>query len=247
MSLHTYSDGSLLKLMSAKEVITIPVWKGNRILDKEHAESIRKSVGEKIQQLDSNYSIIKYTEISADEKPIQQSYLIDGQHRAYVLREYYHSNLCERDFNVTVREKTVDTESDAVEYFNAINNVKKQHWKTDPNLLVNNYILALEKQFNKTKKTAFIRPNTNRPYLSVEKLRDTLLKNSNLLKSSKEDIQQFVEAVIKENQEGVEHLELMILIESKYPNYIERAIDLKFCLAVNSDLPWIKKILTALH
>lgn len=247
MILHRYNDGSILKIMSAKELITIPIWKGNRILDTAHAESIRKSVGDKIQQLDSNYSIIKYTEFSADEKPIQQTFLIDGQHRAYVLREYYHSNLCEKDFSVTVREKTVDTESDAVEYFNAINNVKKQHWKTDPNLLVNNYILALEKHFNKTKKTAFIRPNTNRPYLSVEKLRDVLLKNSNLLKPSSDHVKEFVEAVNKENQEGVEHLEIMSLVETKSPHYIDRAIALKFSLAVNPELLWVKKILTALQ
>ena len=120
--LHVYNDGSKLLKMSAKELISIPIWKGNRILDTAHAEHIKAAIGSDVKKLDSNYCIIQYTEPNADGVPVIQRYLIDGQHRASVVRDFFRDTLCEPDFFVTVREKGVESESDAVDYFNAINN-----------------------------------------------------------------------------------------------------------------------------
>ena len=129
--------------------MALPTWKGQRILDKTHSDAIKAAVGDNVQSLDSGYSIVKYKEEATDGSSVVSIYLIDGQHRASIIRDYYLETVCEPDFNVTVMEKTVESESDAIEYFNKINNVKAQQWRMDPNLLINNYISAIEKVFNK--------------------------------------------------------------------------------------------------
>jgi len=243
--LHKYNDGSTLIIMSAKELITIPVWKGNRILDNEHATNIKMAIGDNIRLLDSNYSIVRYEETTASGDILTQSYLIDGQHRASVIREYYRDTVCEPDFTLTVREKIVETESDAVEYFNALNNVKRQFWKTDPNLIVNKYIQAMEKKYNTNTKTPLIRPKAHRPYLSSDKLRDVLLKCSGFLKNSNDDIAKFVKLSAKENVSILNNLEMRLLSFDKNKTTIEKALQVKFGLAYDTDLNWIKTIVQA--
>ena len=243
--LHKYNDGSTLIIMSAKELITIPVWKGNRILDNEHATNIKMAIGDNIRLLDSNYSIVRYEETTASGDILTQSYLIDGQHRASVIREYYRDTVCEPDFTLTVREKIVETESDAVEYFNALNNVKRQFWKTDPNLIVNKYIQAMEKKYNTNTKTPLIRPKAHRPYLSSDKLRDVLLKCSGFLKNSNDDIAKLVKLSAKENVSILNNLEMRLLSFDKNKTTIEKALQVKFGLAYDTDLNWIKTIVQA--
>lgn len=38
--LHTFHDGSSLAIITAQELIAVPVWKGNRTLDMAHAERL---------------------------------------------------------------------------------------------------------------------------------------------------------------------------------------------------------------
>lgn len=244
--LHTYTDGSVLKCMSAKELITIPVWKGNRILDQAHATSIKGAVGSNVSRLDSGYSIIKYQELSADNRPILMSYLIDGQHRASVIRDFYRDTVCEPDFEVTVTERNVESESEAVEYFNTINNVKCQFWKTDINLLVNKYIQKIEKAINTNKKSLNIRPgSTCRPYLSSDRLREALKTNSGHLRHSAEDIEIFVKQIIQKNKDLVLQFQLDITQpEAKDVKIKERAIAINFALAYDISLGWIRELLT---
>jgi hypothetical protein len=244
--LHQYNDGSKLIALSAKELVAIPVWMGNRTLDTVHAESIKKAVGKDIKMLDSNYCIVTYEEMATSGKPVVQRYLIDGQHRASVVRDYYRDSICEPDFIVTVREKHLDSESDAIEYFNIINNVKQQSWNVDPNLIINKYIQALEKKFNTNKKCLLIRPNAHRPYLSSENVRNSLKKYSHLLKNTGESIDKFVEATVATNTSLINALEINTLTANKNKIMMDKAIAVKFALAYDSDLPWIKRILQGL-
>jgi hypothetical protein len=39
--LHTFSDGSILQKVKAKELVGIPVWRGNRFIDLSHAKKIK--------------------------------------------------------------------------------------------------------------------------------------------------------------------------------------------------------------
>ena len=243
--LHTYNDGSILKVITSRELVAIPTWNGQRILDKSHANDIKEAVGNNVQNLDSGYSIIKYKEENADGKNVISTYLIDGQHRASVIRDFYLSTICEPDFNVTIVEKNVETESEAIEYFNKINNVKAQQWRIDPNLLINNYIVALEKVFNKNKKCPLIRPTNVRPYLCSTNLREALSNNSRLLKNNNHSIKNFVEVVVQYNKEMVTKFSVELTQPNvKDANLKERAVAVNFTLAYDTKLKWVHTLLS---
>jgi hypothetical protein len=241
--MHRFHDGSVLRTISAKELIAIPVWKGNRILDTDHASTIQKKMAN-IRHLDSGYKIIKYMEADASGVTRLQSYLIDGQHRAHVLREHFLSTLCEADFTVVATEKSVSSESEAIEYFNVINNVKPQRWAHDPKILVNQYIMELERRFNpKAKKDFVIRQGaTKRPYLSVDRLREVLLENVKSLGQDSAAIQEFGRRAVEKNAELLTGAPMLILANTKDSPFYERAAKEKFMLAVDIRLRWIKEL-----
>jgi len=237
--IHTFNDKSILVKMKAKELIGIPVWKGNRFIDLEHAERISSAI-ENISNLDSTiFRVVKYMDNS-----IEQKYLVDGQHRQHVIKKYYKENdtfyAFTINFDVLVHEKTVDSEAEAIEYFNVINNVKPQQ-DNDPKRMADKYIIALEKHFGK-----LIRPegkSTKRPFLSNDILRNVLEENSSMLRQSDEFVKRFVERVNAWNNKKVQEYELG-LIETKELSVLKSCIDKKFVLAFDSKLPWIKECLT---
>jgi hypothetical protein len=241
-TLHTFHDKSVMRKMSAKELVKIPVWKGNRTIDLGHVEKIREALGGEVERLDSGYRIIHYKEEDTEGRIIKQSYLIDGQHRARILMEHFLDNMCEADFDVVVVEKTVESETEAIEYFNAINNVKPQHWRTDPAILVNRYIAELEKCFN-TKSVKFIRPGrTRRPYMSADDLRD-ILKGCGDLEQECGKIQEFGRRAIQKNEELLKEAPALILANTKLSNYYESALGAGFMLAVDPKMRWVREIL----
>jgi len=240
--LHTFNDGSVLRTMTAKELVKIPVWHGQRTLDKAHAAKIRDAVGAAVDRLDSGYRIVFYLEPDTSGHMVRQSYLIDGQHRAEVLREHFLSSLCEPDFTVVVTEKEVDSETDAIEYFNAINNVKPQQWRTDPNILVNTYVIELEKVFN-AKKPGFIRTSaTVRPYLGADKLREALKAIVASLRSDKASIESFARRAVEKNKEMLDRWSVNSLGDAKNASYYDKAAKVGFMLAVDPKLPWVREL-----
>ena len=230
MKLHTYSDGSILRIMDASALIHIPIWKGNRHLDPVHVKNIKEST--KAYLLDSGYKIIQY-----EEDGIQKSYLIDGQHRVSVIIDYFKTKTIEdeyfenpiKDFKVTVTEITVSSESEAIDYFNKINNVKPVQYQEDPNLIINTYIQGFEKRFPGMCKI-------KRPYLSTDKLRDTLTLHIDSLK--KLSIDDFIKECNRQNKIMIEHIKT--IRRKKDENLIKRMIELDFALAW--DLKWIDSI-----
>ena len=121
--LHTFSDRSILKKIKAKELVGIQVWKGNRFIDAEHVNNIKLAIGDRIQNLDSTiFRVVTYKDPNNSN---EQKYLVDGQHRQEVIKKYYNEFYLEAfttNFDVLIHEKTVDSEAEAIEYFNAINN-----------------------------------------------------------------------------------------------------------------------------
>lgn len=236
--LFTFSDGSTLYKMKAKELANIPVWKGNRFIDLAHANQIRQEIGSKIESLDSGvFRVVKYK-----DGTIEQRYLVDGQHRQYVLKKFYEENvLFAQNFDVLVNEKTVDTEADAIEYFNILNNVKPQK-DTDPKLLTNKYIQALIKKF-----PGSIKPEgsgANRPNLSSDKVRTILEQNAHLLKQSPQAVAAFIDRVVEWNKKKIAEYELRSAFSTKDENLMKRSIDKKFVLAFDTKLPWIAACLS---
>ena len=238
--IHTLNDGSTLCTVSAKEFITIPTWNGNRIMDHTHVESIRTAVGKNIKTLDNGYKLALFHEMDAGGTPKRQLYIIDGQHRAEVVRQFYRDYPTEPDFEIVILQKEVDTEGDAVMYFNALNHTKSITW-TDPTLLANMYISALEQAFN-TKRIFIRKGTTHRPYLSADKVRDALLKLT--LKGTKADINTFIQRVQEYNTKTLKEYETKLAydIDIKDEALVKKAVESKFTLAMNQKLPWISLI-----
>jgi len=240
-----FYDGSVMKEMSIKELIDYPVWKGNRTLDMKHLEEIKNNISD-IRLLDSTiFALVICNELDSSNNLVKQTYLIDGQHRAAILREHFRTNLCVPDFSVCVKVKSVDSESEIIDYFNIINNVKPQRWDHDPNLLAHAYIVALEKQYNPNKKNQMIKQGKrNRPYLSSDDLRQVLVQYSHKLKQDKESIKRFIENVIEYNKKTLKSFELLLLDEKeKNKKIIISCIDKDFALAFDTKLGWIDKCL----
>jgi len=236
--LHVFLDKSVLIPVKAKELVGIPVWRGNRFLDLTHANKIKESIGHKIELLDKAiYSVVTYKE---GEKT--QRYLVDGQHRQYVLRKYFEENvILPYNFTLLVIEKAVEDEAEAIEYFNIINNTKPQY-EDDRKLLANKYMLALMKTFPK-----LIRPEgkaTKRPFLSSDTLRKILEENSALLKQSNENITSFVEHVVAWNAKMISTYEIgSLIVANKEKSVLESCLEKGFVLAFDAKLPWVKDCL----
>ena len=235
--LYTYSDGSHLFKMSARALAQIPIWKGNRILDKKHAENIKKSVGDTIRTLDSGYNTIQYLEIDIESgEQVKRSYIIQGQHRASIIRDYFNTNPLAKDFQITVTELQVESEEDAIEYFNKINNIKPIQYEVDDNLLVNKYIQKLCAAFPKNKNLIRITP-TRRPYLHVDKLRNSLQKYaSDLRKITPEE---FTKRALQLNEDIIKEIETYPITHKEHA-MIKKCIEIKFALAWDDNCKWVK-------
>jgi hypothetical protein len=166
----TSADGSTWKQIPASRLAAVEIWKGNRILDHNHTLRICQSLVSITDLTLNPYRIV----ILEDEGETFR-YIIDGQHRVSLLKKHF-ANPDAEDFNVVVIEKMCQDESEVIDYFKIINTTKAIHWREDPILAANKYIDPFIKEFNKNPKKPVIRPGkVNKPYLSVDRLREVLV------------------------------------------------------------------------
>jgi hypothetical protein len=238
--LHIYSDGSRLFRISARALTQIPIWKGNRILDMEHVRKISTSITH-ISVLDSGYKIIQYMEEDGDYPSIRRSYIIDGQHRISVVKEYFEMNTLATDFPVTVTEISVHSEADAISYFNQINNVKPIQFEKDDNMIINQYIEKIINVYCPAMR--LIRTgSTKRPYLSVDKFRLFLQKHIHALK--KLTVDTFIERCQIMNQTILDELRIRVKDpKEKEVKLLQKMIELEFALAWDDKFNWLHNIL----
>lgn len=218
------------------------MWQGNRIIDHSHVARIKVSL-KNIQNLDFGFRIVSYDEIDAGGNTIRHSCVVDGQHRHRVIYDHFHENLCEPDFPVIVIEKQVKNESEIIMYFKELNNQLPIQWKSDPQMVANEYIKALCIAFNVNKKEPMIRSKTTtRPYLSVDRLREKLVLS--VLKESPEDIQDFVGRVIDWNRSELAGWAIKAVEAKKVmADMMKKAAEKKFMLALDPGMPWIGECL----
>ena len=146
-----------------------------------------------------------------------------------------------KDFSVTVTEIRIDSEVEAIEYFNRINNVKPIQFKEDPNLIINKYIQRLLTSYP-VKSKLFRNGATKRPYLSVDKFRDALLKRVDNLK--KISIEKFIKECKITNTKIIQELEIRSLNENeKELKIILKILELDFGLAWDDKFKWLDTIL----
>ena len=228
--LHKFSDTSFLRKMSARDLVKIPVWHGNRILNEEHKKDISDNLKGGFQSLDLKpYHLITY--------PVEDdlmSYIVDGQHRVSILKDAARKDTEQLNFDVIVVEKNCQTESEVIEYFKLLNTTKAIEWKEDPILQANAYIEAFEKEFNKGKVKLLRQEGSHRPYMCTKKLRDAIVK-SNLCSLGKTP-KQFVEHALQKNKEHIDYFKLMTLREKLH----DRALTLSFCLAIDEKFSWFQ-------
>jgi hypothetical protein len=249
--IYTLYDGSKVCRMSAKGLVDISVWKGNRIIDETHASRIKLSIDGDIRKLDHLYRIVICPEKDATSvvKPIP--YLIDGQHRHAVLQDHFKTHLCEDDFSVLVIVKNVSSEAEIIEYFNTINAVKPLKWKSDPHLIVNQYIAALEAEFNVRKGKPLIRPGrTHRPYLSVDELRVhlTRIAEGTGLSTDRGIVTAFVRHVRAWNDEEVRVIRSMAAVGASENPLKVKCAEHDFLLGFDTKhFKWIHMCINKIH
>jgi len=229
--------------MSARALCRIPIWKGNRIIDEKHVQALKMSVGNKINNLDSGYRLIRYEEEDENGSSVKKSYLVDGQHRIRVLQDKLQEIGPEYDFIVTVTELELKSEGDVIQYFNQINHAKPISFVEDDQMIVNRYLKGIIDGFES--KLKLIRQGgTRRPYLSADRLREHLVKNIQLLK--RWSVSNFVEECKRKNYQIIEELKIMSEKQSKDLNTIKKSIELEFGLAWDDKMKWLPLLLQSL-
>ena len=242
--LHVLNDGSKVRLIQAKTLVHIPIWDGNRTLSQDHVAKIKRSITD-IRNLDFGFRLVSRMDEDADGKPVRQTVVVDGQHRRQVLSDYFRDTQNAPDFPIVIVEKEIQDESDIITYFNTLNAQKPIHLSLEPKMIVNKYILALEKEFNTGKGKGLIRSGaTKRPYLSVEKLREELCKKVTC--GGSEEVSSFVARVKEYNTEFASDYATHLTYKKSDLDIIEKAKEIKFMLAVDAKLSWVSLCLSPL-
>jgi hypothetical protein len=221
-----------MRKMSVKDLIRIPIWKGNRLMCEEHKRQIQESLKGSVRPLELKpYHIITYP-VEEDGHQERRSFIIDGQHRVSVLKDAFSQTPEQENFDCIVIEKECQTESEAIDYFRILNMTRAVEWKHDPNLLANAFVKAMEKEFNGGK-VRLIRPaGAHRPYMSAEKLREAILK-----RRFEEDksVEEFIAKVRELNKAGLERLKQV----RELSKMEQKAVELGFILAIDEKLKWL--------
>lgn len=258
--LHEYNDGSRLILSTVHELMKIPNWDGNRIMDTEHAKKLGVEI-ENIENLDRGYCVIVMTETDGSGKTVEQRYIVDGQHRMDVLKKARDAAFYEskdfRNFEVTYTEKNVESEIEANKYFNTINNMKPMppHGE-EPKRLVGDFIGALETEFDSLKKKSdkcFRQLKTTRPYIHNQDVREILeaniervwrIKPTDFAKRvwdwNRKKIEEFKDERIKRREREIAGEDMTTTKATAERNKKkDRCVEVDFALAYYDDLPWI--------
>ena len=230
MDLFKASDGSIYRSMSARALSQTPVWKGNRVIDSTHVDRIREGLKGDVKLLNSNPFRLAFIK---EDEDIVVRYIIDGQHRHHLLKEYFR-NPSATDFPVIVAGRSFKSEDEIIDYFKLINTTKSIPWKEDPVLCANTYISAIMKQFNTDPKFPLIRAGkTKRPFMSADKLREALIAKH--VYEWKKGPVEFAEECVLKNEEKTEGLKLKeTLTPMEY-----KALEYQFALAMDDSFSWI--------
>lgn len=226
----TTADGSGYKVLSARALSQLPIWGGNRLIDLDHVRRIRESMNGNMKTL--NMNPFRVAAIKQEDTSVQ-TVIIDGQHRAYLLKEYF-ADPEAQDFQVLVGGKTFNNEDEVITYFKILNNTRAIAWKEDPILRANRYIEVLMKEFNTDKRKPYIRSGkTTRPFVSVEKLRDIMIAKKVVEWS--QTPQEYIERIREINSQLVNGLR----IKEPKRDMESRALEYNFALGLDDKFNWV--------
>jgi hypothetical protein len=228
--LHIFSDRSVLRKMTARDLIKVAIWNGNRILNEEHKKDIASSI-QTIRSLDLKpFHLVTYP--CEDENGMEEikTFVVDGQHRVSILKDAFFTNSELENFDVLVVEKSCETQNEVSAYFKLLNTTRSIEWKEDPVLLAAPYVNLFETTFNKNKKDKekLVRAGaTKRPYISIEKLREAITKR--IMDVTKRTPEQFVMDAVQKNKELIDKASL----SNSNDKSVLRALEIGFMLAID--------------
>ncbi len=207
--LFEYHDGSLLKIMKASVIADMDIWKGNRIIDPAHYNSIRQEIGDNVKQLDRNpFHVVRYMKEVEPGRTEHVKEIVDGQHRATILREFFDSkgdDWEQYDFDVLVIVKCCKDEQAIIDYFRTLNHTKAIEWKEDPNMIANRYLTALLVRFNSYKKVRIRQGKTRFPYVSVEAVREEIIRR-HIGITRNQNVTEWADTIWRAHQAGLQEL-----------------------------------------
>jgi hypothetical protein len=176
--LFTYTDGSSLWEVSARWLINIPVWEGNRVMDEKHLADLAISITDP-RQIQGLFSIVEYVA----EDGTRQRKIVDGQHRQAVLAAHFSATDDASDWPVLVRRYVVADHTAVVTIFQQINHAKPMEYRGSPTERLHDIVRAMTREFigenAKGGLVALIRTGCNRPALNIEHL-ETAIKSYRL-------------------------------------------------------------------
>ncbi len=237
--LFKYHDGSYLKQMYASQIADMDIWKGNRIIDRAHCDAIRKEIGDDVKRLDLKpFHIVRYMKETAPGIAEHTKELVDGQHRATILKEFFDSKGDDweaHDFPVLAIVKCCATEEAIIEYFRMLNNTKSIEWQEDPNMVANRYVESLLRRFNSVKRYRIRQGKTRAPYVSVEAVREEIVRRRIGI-ATKQSPQEWGDLIWKAHQAGLQELrELAIRTPAQ-----ESALKAECMLALFKNMDWLE-------
>jgi hypothetical protein len=174
--LFEFADGSVLFSISARRLATFPTWEGNRVLDEAHVATLQASIRDPTD-IQGPFTVIDYpSEVTPGTK---EHRILDGQHRAAVLKRHFESSsTIVDDFAVLVRRYAGRDHEAAIAIFQQINNAKPMVYRGSETERLNLITAAFQKAFVGARKSGealfLVRPTCNRPFLSIDTLTTAL-------------------------------------------------------------------------
>lgn len=179
--LHSYGDGSELIAISARWLLRCPPWEGQRTIDTNHVRKLSKTI-QHAKELEGPYTVAVIPpehSIIGDMSDLPRISIVDGQHRAEVLREWFLTQPQSYDFMVVVRLVTCTNDMMVIDLFRKINTVKPMQYEMSPEEKQHELVKLLCANYQRKdtghKLTEMIRTGAKqRPFLATELLLNEL-------------------------------------------------------------------------
>lgn len=244
---HTFRDGSQLIEISARWMISnVPAWEGQRTLQSEHVNMLRDKIRNP-QDLEGLYVVA----VLKSEEGVRWG-LVDGQHRAEVLREWFRTQPLSEDFKVIVRLKECASDLEVIELFRTINTQKPMEYTLSPEEKQHELVRLLVTEYQRKDKghklTEMIRSGAKqRPFLATEVLLQHLKDRRFFTKDSpgtyEKTTQEIAERVIAWNTEKVANpAPYLTSLKGLTPSLTAKAITYGFYLGLDPKLGWLSAI-----
>lgn len=244
---HTFRDGSELIAISARWLIkNVPAWEGQRTLKLDHVEHLKQRVQDP-QDLEGPYVVAV---LQSEEGPRWR--IVDGQHRAEVLREWFQTQPPSKDFMVVVRLKECISDLEVIELFRNINTQKPVEYELSSEEKQHELVKLLVGEYQRKDKgnklTEMIRSGAKqRPFLATESLLEKLKERRFFSADSpgtfEKTPREIADRIIRWNTEKTTNpAAYLITMKGLTSSLTAKAVMYRFYLGLDTHLKWLATI-----